>query len=148
MFNTKKKLQRELYEVKVINERLLTTNEMLSQRISEYKAANAELHSKLEDAERRYAEERRKNESTVHDVHTVYAERDELLKANGELKRKADKLQKDNDELTEAMAERLARDECPEDCKGRADKSPGRSYCRACIRNPHAVDKYEAGGNG
>ena len=141
MFNTKKKLQRELYAEKRFSERLRTTNEMLSHHISEYKAANAELHSKLEDAERRYVEERRKNESTVHDVHTVYAERDELLKANGELKREADKQRAENEKLTE----QLMRLTCPDDCTGHKVKTPGGSYCRACVRNPFARDKYKRG---
>ena len=100
-------------------------------------------------------------------------ERDELLKANGELKRelyeqeqKCEKLKSDltgaaalleetqkkltGDTDLQALKDKVlvevARDlACPSDCTKHANPGPGGNICRNCIRNPRAVDKYTNG---
>ena len=127
VFKTKKALKQELCSAHSTIHRLRRIVENKEKENNEIRAGADERQQMLHDA--------------IHETHGLCKERDALLKANGDLKREADKHRAENERLTE----QLMRAECPDDCWGHTFKAPGGSYCRACVRNPHARDKYRKG---
>ena len=144
MFNKKKR------EIERLNRELderIKASDRLFQRYSFYFKQSEALKSE------RDAETER--------LRSVLAERDKLfdenaalMRVNGTLKRELDEkifeCKKAKSDLTgaeELLADFTKRFFCPGDCKGHSVAAPGGSYCRACIRNPHAKDKYESGGD-
>ena len=60
----------------------------------------------------------------------------DLMEANGKLKREINDLEV---AAEKKKHETPAKVECPADCANK----PNYRKCASCIRNPHAVDKYE-----
>lgn len=60
----------------------------------------------------------------------------DLMTANGRLKREINDMKLAAEKSEKTTCTRI---ECPADCSNK----PNYRKCASCIRNPHAVDKYE-----
>lgn len=90
---------------------------------------NAQLMDDWASAERRCAEEKEK-------VDALQNEHDELIRESKELKRELDDARKSLDSLMVGINEEPT-------CDGCVRAGRYHSKCASCIRNPHAVDKWE-----
>lgn len=70
---------------------------------------------------------------TIHDLRN---ERDELIRTNGDLKRELDSAHKSLDSLMASIKSEPT-------CDGCVRAGRYHSKCASCLRNPHAVDKWE-----
>lgn len=64
---------------------------------------------------------------------------DDLMKANGKLKRDLDIESRQKEELSELLSEAERDAHCPADCKNIKNQD----VCRMCKRHPAATDRYE-----
>ena len=69
-------------------------------------------------------------------IRDLRKERDELLAVNGDIKRELDAARKSLDSLMIGINEEPT-------CDGCVRAGRYHSKCASCIRNPHAVDKWE-----
>lgn len=90
---------------------------------------NAQFMDGWESAERRCAVEKEKTKA-------LQNERDELIKAKGDINRELDAARKALDSLMVGINEEPT-------CDGCVRAGRYHSKCASCIRNPHAVDKWE-----
>ena len=130
----------------------------------------ARLNAALSDKRTDYLEKARECEFYREQADALRTERDELMKANDQIKRDLETEGRQKEDLAalladaqkqiedqrhtietqqneahalyEKMSASPVRPACPSDCVKHDNPGPGASACRNCTRNPHAVDKY------